>query len=394
MLNINIREEIFGATINVVELGKREYITKDELEKFMKEGIFPKDSFLSNLNGNFNVKMTRLSGNEVNNKFSFADIAFIEITRKCNLRCKHCLNSSGLELDDNLSDEEIKKLIVQLSNAGIQEIRFTGGEPLTHNSIYDFISLATNNGIYVSIGTNGTLITENIAKKLKKAGLKKAVLSLDGTKERHDFIRGLGNFDKTFKAIDYLKENNIDVKVNSVIMKNNIEEVIELAKIMNDNKTDFFIRRFIESGRGSLLEGNTLTFNDYLYVNERLKYLLDKDKYVRGHYIRLSDNSKNTRINIPFNIKLSCKVGQRALVILPNGLIHFCGFLAAQNFPPIGNVREINDFKFFWDNLDYEDKLSNLNNSLEKYNQIKNVQPTNCLAYAQAYINNTKKGEI
>lgn len=390
MYNINVREEIFGATVNVVELGKRDYLTKDELTLFLKDKVFPDDSFLSKLKGNFKVKFTKLSGNEKNNKFSFADIAFIEITRRCNLRCKHCLNSSGLELDNNLSDEEIKDLIIKLSIAGIQEIRFTGGEPLVHKSIYEFIKLATDNDIYVSIGTNGTLITKDVAKKLKKAGLKRAILSLDGTKGTNDFIRGKGSYDKTFNAIKYLKQNNIDVKVNSVIMKDNIEEVIELAKIMSNNKTDFFIRRFIESGRGSLLKKNTLTFKDYIYVNERLKDLLEKNSYVRGHYIRLNDNSKNTRIEIPFNITKNCKVGQRALVILPNGLIHFCGFLAAQNFPAIGNVREISNFKSFWDNLDYEKKIYKLNESLDEYNKIEGIQPTNCLAYAQAYINKKK----
>lgn len=63
----------------------------------------------------------------------------------------------------------------------MQEIRFTGGEPLVHNKIYEFISLAHKLGMYTSIGTNGTLITIEEAKKLKLVGLNKTIVSIDGT---------------------------------------------------------------------------------------------------------------------------------------------------------------------------------------------------------------------
>lgn len=60
-----------------------------------------------------------------------------------------------------------------------------------------------------------------------------AVVSLDGTREIHDSIRGKGNFDNAMRGLKCLIEANIDVRVNSVIMKNNINEVIELAKTLN-----------------------------------------------------------------------------------------------------------------------------------------------------------------
>ena len=62
------------------------------------------------------------------------------ITSNCNLRCKHCLNNSGTRLPNQLTDEEIFNLIIEFSKAGMQEIRFTGGEPLVHRRVYDFIA--------------------------------------------------------------------------------------------------------------------------------------------------------------------------------------------------------------------------------------------------------------
>ena len=76
------------------------------------------------------------------------------------------------------------------------------------------------------------------------------------------------------------------------------------------------------------------------------------------------------------------RAGQRTIVIIPNGDIHFCGFLAAQGFPPINNIRKVNDFSDFWMKLHSQDKLVNLQNDLNIYNSIPGVQKTSCLAYA------------
>lgn len=388
--NINIREEVFGGTLFNLENGKRTYINNQELEEILKKDKFPKDLVIEN--GKNNIKFTSLKFKNLKH-FSFADIAFIEVTRACNLRCKHCLNNSGEIISNQLTTEEILGLIEKLANAGIQEIRFTGGEPLVYKDIYKMIELATGLGIYTSIGTNGTLIDYKTAKKLKEVGLKGAVVSLDGTKEKHDDIRGKGNYEKTISSIKYLQEQGIKIKVNSVIMRSNIEDVIMLAKELNNMKIDLLIRRFIESGRGEKLENNILLKEDYDYVREKLDCELKSAPYVRGHYIRLNDEANNTRIELPFNIKKGCKAGQRSIVITPNGDIHFCGFLAAQNFPAIDNVRNIEEWNKFWNDLQKQDKLNILEENLERYNKIPNIQPTNCLAYVQRMIN-IKNGKI
>lgn len=393
--NINIREESFGGTLFNFENGKRSYINSQELEEILEKDHLPEDLIIENANKRNNIKFTSLDVRNLKH-FSFADIAFIEVTRACNLKCKHCLNNSGNKINNQLTTEEIFCLIKKLAVAGVQEIRFTGGEPLVHKDIYSMIKLATSLGIYTSIGTNGTLIDEKIAKKLKTVGLKKAVVSLDGTRTKHDEIRGKGNYDKTVLSIKYLKEQGVKIKVNSVIMKSNMEDVIMLAKKLNKMKIDLLIRRFIESGRGETLENNILSKQDYDYVREKLDYELKSAPYIRGHYIRLNDESSNTRIKLPFEIKKGCKAGQRAIVITPNGDIHFCGFLAAQNFPPIDNIRNIDNWNIFWNNLQKHDKLRVLEKNLDRYNSFPNIQPTNCLAYVQRMlaVENSKIKEV
>ena len=109
--NINIREECFGATVMNLKSGQREYITKEELNKILKKGIFPNDSIIKFTKSECRVKFTPLKYKDNFNHFSFADIAYVEVTRACNLRCKHCLNNSGEVLEEQLSKEDFIKLI-------------------------------------------------------------------------------------------------------------------------------------------------------------------------------------------------------------------------------------------------------------------------------------------
>lgn len=385
--NINIREESFGGTILNLLTGKREYVTKEELERILQKDTFPKDSIVNTIKKKHNIKFTTLDKKYENNKhFSFADIAYIELTRACNLKCKHCLNNSGRIMPNQFTSDELVKLVTELSEAGIQEIRFTGGEPLMFKNIFELINLATRNGIYTSIGTNGTLITKKVAEKLKKAGLKKAVVSIDGTEKMHDCIRGEGNYKKAIEGIRNLEENDIQVRVNSVVMRTNIEDVIELAQEMHKNKIPLFIRRFIESGRGANLKNNTLTKTDYDYLRERLSSELNNGTYVNGHYLR-NDEGIEHRIKLPFPFVKGCKAGQRAIVIMPDGELHLCGFLAAQGFPSVGNTRNIDNWREYWKEVNSHDHLCELKQNLDIYNNLPNVQPTNCLAYVQRFLN-------
>ena len=384
--DVNIREEVFGGTLMDVKTGKRVYITKKELKNILNKNIFPKDlEYLKK--DNLNIKFTKLT-KKIGNMFSFFDIVYLELTRACNLKCIHCLNNSGIKQKDELTKDELLKLIKKLSSLGVQEIRFTGGEPLLFNGIYDLIRFATEEGICTSLGTNGTLITKEVAKKLKESGLKKVVVSIDGNKKTHDKIRGKKNYQKAMNGLKYLKQNDINVRVNSVIMKSNMDDVIKLAKKMSRKKITIFIRRFISSGRGKELENNMLNKKDYDYVRNKLQKELTKKTYVNGHYLR-NDEGVNPRIKLPFVIR-GCKAGQRAITILPNGDINLCGFLAAQDFPKVGNIKELDDFLDFWILINKNDHLLNLRNNLDKYNKLLNVQETYCLAYIANYLKDNK----
>ena len=383
--NFNIREEIFGGTLLNLTTGKREFLSKEEMKDIVKYNKYPEDIIKNNKDINSKITLFESIDNK-NNHFTFADIAYIELTRACNLRCTHCLNSSGKEIPNQLTFEEFKKIIIDFSKAGIQEIRFTGGEPLVFRKIYELIKIATDSGIFVSMGTNGVLITKEVAKKLEEAGLKKAVVSIDGTSKKHDEIRGKGTYQLAIEGLNNLSDLGIDTRINSVIMKSNMNDIINLAKKFHKEKISHFIRRFIESGRGAKTDNNVLSRLDYEYVKKQLELELNSAQYINGHYLRSNNEDINYRIKLPFLIVNGCKAGQRAIIITPEGDLHLCGFLAAQGFPPIDNVRKIKNWKEYWDKVCKKDYIRELRDKLNSYNSIFNIQPTNCLAYVQNYI--------
>ena len=370
-----LREETFGGTYFCFLSNQRYYFDKEETKNIVKNGIFPNDIKEESVVPKEEIKFIPIGEKEKPVKFTFSDVAFIEVTRECNLRCIHCLNNSGIKDPNELTKEETEELIKKLAFSGVSEIRFTGGEPLLNKNIYDYIKLCTDLGVSTSLGTNGTLVTKTIAEKLVKAGLKRCVISLDGTKEKHDMIRGKGNFDRSLKAITLLKEKNVDVRVNSVIMKNNIDDVIKLAKFLHSKKIKLYIRRFIESGRGKNLIDNNLSLKDYDYVRKELENEL-KDKYIDGHYLKSSEVTKKFRIDIPFPVT-GCRAGERSFCITPNGNIYPCGFLAAQGYSEVANVRDVKDFRKFWNQLQKNKELSSLRGNMIKLNDNK----ITCMSY-------------
>ena len=135
----------------------------------------------------------------------------INVTNKCNFRCLHCYNRSGENphIENELSYEEKIEFIKDIAKLRPYNLCFCGGEPMLEEQfLYEAAETLSSNGIMVSMVTNGSLITKEKAKKLKKAGVKRAQVSLDGARpETHERLRQFkGSFEKAKNAIKFFRE--------------------------------------------------------------------------------------------------------------------------------------------------------------------------------------------
>jgi len=162
--------------------------------------------------------------------------ASIRVTMACNLRCKQCYAIAGKKMENELSLEEIKKLLNDLKKLGVIRIFFTGGEPFARQDMVEIFRHADKNGFAMYISTNGVLVrpeTINALSKLKH--LRTFQISIDGIGRLHDEIRGVpGTFERATQTIKLAakKLKNTKVAVISTLMKSNykqMEKILELA---------------------------------------------------------------------------------------------------------------------------------------------------------------------
>jgi MoaA/NifB/PqqE/SkfB family radical SAM enzyme len=151
----------------------------------------------------------------------------IEITTRCNLRCKHCCVQ---KYDKLMSMNKIKYILKLLNDKKVFEISLAGGEPFLHPHILKILALCRQYNFATIITTNATLLNESLIKKLAKFKNLAFVISLEGVGEINDMIRGKGVFEKVDQAIKKLKENNMYVEISSTITKKNINHLRKLLE--------------------------------------------------------------------------------------------------------------------------------------------------------------------
>ena len=278
-------------------------------------------------------------------------------TQECNISCIHCYRDAGNKRADELSTDEGKKLLDEMGRAGFKIIILSGGEPLMRADIYELIRYAKSIGLRPVLGTNGILITEEVAIKLKEAGLGAAGISLDSTdKAIHDkFRQSEGAWDKTIAAMDVCRKVGLPFQVHTTITNWNEKEVTNITDLaVAKGAMAHHIFFLVPTGRGKDIEDITLKTEEYEAVLNRI---LDKQKEVSielkptcaPQFMRIAKER-----GIPMRFTRGCLAGTSYCVILPNGDIQACPYLPIK----IGNVRETN-FDVLWRDSEMFNQLRN-----------------------------------
>lgn len=164
-------------------------------------------------------------------------LATIQVTSSCNYHCQHCGNNSGARRENELTKDEIFKLISEFKKIGVLKLTITGGEALLRPDIFEIIKFASQRIPRVTLTSNGSLVTKTTALKLKRCGLAATKISIDGLEKFHDNNRGApGAYKKALKAIDNLNLAGIEVRVQATLMKANKKELIDIIPVLSSRK--------------------------------------------------------------------------------------------------------------------------------------------------------------
>ncbi|HPD45780.1 MAG TPA: radical SAM protein [Anaerohalosphaeraceae bacterium] len=189
-------------------------------------------------------------------------LLFWESTIRCNLSCAHCRRIDGDEAArSDLTTAQARTMIDQLAQLGREQpfmpiLVFSGGEPLCRQDIFELIDYARNSNIRAALATNGTLVNETIARRIRQSDVARVSVSLDGaTADVHDRLRRLdGSFEQALAGIRCLKDQGVPFQINITLTKHNahqIEDVCRLAKSLGAAAVHVFM--LVPVGCGQVL---------------------------------------------------------------------------------------------------------------------------------------------
>lgn len=167
---------------------------------------------------------------------SFWKILRVLTTDKCNYNCVYCHNEgqTGKNITKDMTLNEFIDVVTNLEDSGIEEIRFSGGEPLVNKQTIDMIEWADKNTKYeIGLATNGSLFTEDIALRLSNTRVLVTLHFPGADKLSYKGVTGMeySNFEKCVALLD---KYNISYSFNNVLhpnVINNLEAVLSYSKI-------------------------------------------------------------------------------------------------------------------------------------------------------------------
>lgn len=207
------------------------------------------------------------------------------VTRRCNLRCVHCYaQAKDVSFENELSTQEGKKLLDDLSEFKVPVVLFSGGEPLVRKDLPELAEYAVQKGMRAVISTNGTMITPNMARILKEIGLSYVGISIDGMEEINDRFRGVKNaFKSAVNGIRNCQDAGIKVGLRFTINKFNVDEIpsiFDMLEEMDIPRVCFY--HLVYAGRGSNLVKDDLSHAETRkavdLIMDRTKLLHDQGK--------------------------------------------------------------------------------------------------------------------
>ncbi|MBG0776220.1 MAG: heme b synthase [Desulfovibrionaceae bacterium] len=266
-----------------------------------------------------------------------------EVTRSCNLACKHCRAEAHPEpYPGEFSTERAKALIDTFPEVGNPIIIFTGGEPLLRPDIFELIAHADGRGLRCVMAPNGTLITPENARRMKEVGVQRCSISIDApTAADHDVFRGVpGAFDASLRGIGFLKDAGVEFQINTTVTRHNMglfKDIFHLARDLGAAAWHIFL--LVPTGRGAELGNEIISAAEY---EEVLNWFYDfrktTDMHLKAtcapHYYRIMrQRAREEGVKVSPDtfgmdaLTRGCLGGTGFCFISHTGIVQPCGYL-------------------------------------------------------------------
>lgn len=270
------------------------------------------------------------------------------VTNACNMYCAHCYRDAGCKAEDELSTEQAKKLLTEIKRAGFQIMIFSGGEPLMRPDILELVKFADGLGLFPVFGTNGTLITPQMAKDLKAAGARAMGISLDSLDAaKHDKFRSFpSGWQGAVDGMKNCKAAGLPFQIHTTVMDWNapeLEDMIDFAVEIGARAHHFFF--LVPTGRAATIEEESLRAEQYEDVLTRI---MKKQQTVpielkptcAPQFLRIA-----AELGMKSRFHRGCLAGLSYCIISPKGKVQPCAYLKEY----LGDVRDT-PFDEIWKN--------------------------------------------
>lgn len=179
------------------------------------------------------------------------------LLRRCNLSCRHCYaNSFDKEFPGELGLSQCLENIPSMKKAKSPAVILSGGEPLLHPHVFEIAKEVKAQGFYLALSSNGILLTDEVAKKLKEIDFNYVGVSLDGIGAVHDHIRGkVGAFDESLEGVRNGVRHGLKMGLRTTLTNTNYHQIDDMLKICIENGVSkFYLSHLNYGGRGNKRE--------------------------------------------------------------------------------------------------------------------------------------------
>lgn len=313
-----------------------------------KIGLFTNESIavLSNGGAYDDYLPYKLKTIRIDNDFHLRSplIVWMEVTRTCDIACKHCFTDSGKALKDEFTTKEVFILLDELKKKNVFCLVFTGGEPLMRKDFLEILTYAHALNFIISVVTNGSFLSEELIKELPRTHLR-VTLSLDGLHaKKTDFLQQRAFI---LEKLLLLKKYNIPCHVSATMTRGNLQELEDTISMLIEKETTFRVIPFVPIGRGALNKELQLTVKDMVQAAK----LWHMESILENKLSKQMGLTFSAFFDYAFNLVYmakACKGGRFLAYIAANGDVYPCTTCVGTTMVPAGNVRA-SSFDEIWE---------------------------------------------